>query len=211
MLKVEQLSRRYGDFLAVDNVSFSIQRGEICGLLGHNGAGKTTIMKMLSGFLEPDTGVITVDGLDLAEDKLQVQRGLGYLPENLPLYPELTVVDYLDYAAELKGLTGAQKTAEIRRVVVATDIAERLTATVNTLSRGYKQRAGVAQALLGSPSLLILDEPTNGLDPEQTAHMRELIRDIAREATVILSTHIDRKSTRLNSSHSQQSRMPSSA
>ncbi len=190
MLEVQQLSRRYGDYVAVDKVSFTIGHGEICGLLGHNGAGKTTIMKMLSGYLEPDAGSITVDGLNLAQNPLAVQRQLGYLPESMPLYPELCVVDYLDYAAELKGLQGADKTAEIRRVIGATSIADRLTQPVATLSRGYKQRTGVAQALLGSPRLLILDEPTNGLDPEQTAHMRELIREISRSATVILSTHI---------------------
>ena len=189
MLNVSQLRRCYSDFVAADNVSFSVNKGDIVGLLGHNGAGKTTIMKMLSGYLEPDNGSVSVDGIDLGTEPKQVQKHLGYLPENLPVYPEMTVADYLDYAADLKGL-GEAKTAEIKRVVRATDIGNKLLAPIATLSRGYKQRVGVAQAILGKPKLLILDEPTNGLDPEQTQLMRELIREIAQEATVILSTHI---------------------
>ena len=190
MLKVSGLTRRYGDLTAVDNVSFTIDKGEIVGLLGHNGAGKTTIMKMISGYLEPDQGVITVDDLDLAVEPTRVQRGLGYLPENLPVYPEMLVADYLDYAADLKGLQEPEKTAEIKRAIAATHIDAKLLAPIATLSRGYQQRVGVAQAILGQPQLLILDEPTNGLDPEQTQQMRRLIRELAREATVILSTHI---------------------
>lgn len=190
MLTVSNLSRSYGSFLAVDAVSFSIKPGEIVGLLGHNGAGKTTIMKMLSGYLEPDSGSVAVDGLDLATDAKRIQRLLGYLPENLPVYPEMTVADYLDYAADLKGLQADVKTAEIRRAVQATDIAGKILAPISTLSRGYKQRVGVAQAILGKPRFLILDEPTNGLDPTQTDHMRRLIRELAQHATVILSTHI---------------------
>ncbi len=190
MLEVSQLTRCYDRFTAVDNVSFTINKGEIVGLLGHNGAGKTTIMKMLSGFLEPNQGTISIEGVDLQAATKQLQQSLGYLPENLPLYAEMTVADYLDYAAELKGLTGANKFAEIKRTVQATEITEKLLAPIATLSRGYKQRVGVAQAVLGKPKLLILDEPTNGLDPTQTAHMRQLIQDIAKDAAVILSTHI---------------------
>ena len=190
MLDVNSLKRTYGDFVAVDGVTFSIGKGEIVGLLGHNGAGKTTIMKMLSGYLEPSGGQIKMDGVDLAQHLKKLQQKIGYLPESLPVYPEMTVADYLDYAASLKGLQGAQKQAEIKRVLHATAIGEKLLASIATLSRGYKQRVGVAQAILGKPGLLILDEPTNGLDPTQTLQMRELIRDIAKEATVILSTHI---------------------
>lgn len=190
MLGVHQLSRTYGSFVAVDNVSFSINKGEIVGLLGHNGAGKTTIMKVISGYLEADTGRVTVDGVDLQSSPKVVQQSLGYLPESLPVYPEMTVADYLDYAADLKGLKGDEKTSELRRAIKATDIAEKLLVPIATLSRGYKQRVGVAQAILGRPKLLILDEPTNGLDPEQTQHMRDLIREVAKDATVILSTHI---------------------
>lgn len=190
MLEVNQLSRFYGSFSAVSDVSFSIGSGEIVGLLGHNGAGKTTIMKMLSGYLEPSQGSVRLKGLDLTKENNQAQQLLGYLPENLPVYPEMRVADYLDYAAELKGLSGEAKAASIRRAVQSTDIQLKLFDPISTLSRGYKQRVGVAQAILGSPKLLILDEPTNGLDPTQTEHMRALIREIAQDATVILSTHI---------------------
>jgi ABC-2 type transport system ATP-binding protein len=190
MITIGELSRAYGDFKAVNNVSFKVEKGEIVGLLGHNGAGKTTIMKMLSGYLEPSAGRIEIDGLDMARDRAAIQKELGYLPELLPVYPEMNVADYLDYAANLKGLTGDKARDEIRRAIKATDIGDKLLATIGTLSRGYKQRVGVAQAILGQPNLLILDEPTNGLDPTQTQQMRKLIRDIARNATVILSTHI---------------------
>lgn len=190
MIKIDNLHRAYGDFVAVDNVSFSIEKGEIVGLLGHNGAGKTTIMKMISGYLEPDSGRIEIDGLDIAAQRNNVQQQIGYLPEALPVYPEMIVADYLDYAAELKGLTGDAARMEIRHAIKATDISAKLLAPISTLSRGYKQRVGVAQAILGKPRVLILDEPTNGLDPTQTQQMRELIREIAQDATVILSTHI---------------------
>ncbi len=190
MITTKNLTRAYGDFVAVRDVSFTIKAGEIAGLLGHNGAGKTTIMKMLSGYLEPNSGSVVVDGIDLAQDRSAVQARLGYLPENLPVYPEMSVGDYLDYMACLKGLNGEIRTQEIRRVIQATDITAKLLAPIATLSRGYKQRVGVAQALLGQPKLLILDEPTNGLDPTQTQQMRALIKKIAETATVILSTHI---------------------
>jgi ABC-2 type transport system ATP-binding protein len=190
MLDVSQLTRCYGTLVAVDRVSFTIEKGEIVGLLGHNGAGKTTIMKILSGYLEPDRGTVTFNGLDLGQHTKTLQRDLGYLPETLPVYPDMTVIDYLDYAAQLKGLAGEQKRQEIRRAVGATETGGELLSPIATLSRGFRQRVGVAQAILGRPGLLILDEPTNGLDPTQTEHMRRLIRELARDATVLLSTHI---------------------
>lgn len=190
MIKIENLTRAYDGFLAVNDVSFSIDKGEIAGLLGHNGAGKTTIMKMISGYLEPGSGRIEINGMDIALHRTEVQRSIGYLPESLPVYPEMSVADYLDYAAKLKGLGTLPARDEIRRVIGATDIGAKLLAPIATLSRGYKQRLGVAQAILGDPRLLILDEPTNGLDPTQTQHMRDLIRELAQDATVILSTHI---------------------
>lgn len=190
MLQVSHLTRRYGAMLAVNNVSFTIQPGEIVGLLGHNGAGKTTIMKMLTGYLEADSGSIRLNGLEMSRDRAAIQAQIGYLPESLPLYPDMTVADYLDYAATLKGLSGDNKTAAIRYAIAATDIASKLLAPIATLSRGFKQRVGVAQAILTRPKLLILDEPTNGLDPAQTEAMRNLIRQLAKDATVILSTHI---------------------
>ena len=190
MLEVNQLARYYDDVKAVDNVTFAIDKGEIVGLLGHNGAGKTTVMKIISGYLEPDEGTVVVDDVDSKINPKAIQRQLGYLPETLPVYPEMTVADYLDYAATLKGLEDKRKSAEISRVVKATAIANKFLAPIGTLSRGYKQRVGVAQAILGRPKLLILDEPTNGLDPGQTQHMRALIRELASDATIILSTHI---------------------
>ena len=188
MIEADHLTRRYGDFIAVEDVSFRIEPGEIVGLLGHNGAGKTTIMKMLTGALEPSSGAVRVNGKALERSPQAVQRQLGYLPETVPLYPELAVVDYLAYVAQLRqvdDLAGA-----VARAVVATGLGDKALDPIATLSRGYKQRVGVAQAILHRPLFLILDEPTNGLDPGQTQHMRELVRNLAESATVILSTHI---------------------
>lgn len=190
MIEVRELSRSYGGLKAVSGVSFDIGRGEIVGLLGHNGAGKTTIMKMLTGYLEPSSGHIRIDGLDLAERRREAQRRIGYLPENCPLYPEMTVLESLEYQAVLHGLPGGERPAAIRQAVERTALGTKASAQVGTLSRGYRQRLGVAQAILHAPKILILDEPTNGLDPAQIQHMRELIEELAREATVIVSTHI---------------------
>jgi ABC-2 type transport system ATP-binding protein len=190
MIRVEALTRTYGDLKAVDQVSFEIGQGEIVGLLGHNGAGKTTIMKMLTGFLEPTGGSIEIDGLDLATSRSAVQRLIGYLPENDPLYPEMTVIDYLDFAAELHGVAESERLARIREAIAKTDLEAKAADPIATLSRGYRQRVGVAQAIIHNPKVLILDEPTNGLDPTQVQQMRELIRDLARQATVIISTHV---------------------
>ena len=188
MIDAEGLTRRYGDTLAVNDVSFTIGRGEIVGLLGHNGAGKTTIMKMLTGYLEPSAGHVRVDDLDVVEAAQAVQQRLGYLPENCPVYPEMSVVGYLDYVAGLRGVDN--RPLALREVLSATELTDRALDPIGTLSRGYQQRVGVAQAIVHKPALLILDEPTNGLDPSQTQHMRELIVRLAGEATVILSTHI---------------------
>ena len=190
MIEVRDLSRSYGALLAVSGVSFDIGHGEIVGLLGHNGAGKTTIMKMLTGYLEPSRGTIRIDSLSLAEQRREVQRRVGYLPENCPLYPEMTVLDSLEYQAVLHGLPFAERPAAIRRAVERTALEAKAGAQVATLSRGYRQRLGVALAILHAPRILILDEPTNGLDPTQIHHMRELIQELARDATVIVSTHI---------------------
>jgi ABC-2 type transport system ATP-binding protein len=190
MIEVEGLTRTYGDLHAVDAVSFRIGRGEVVGLLGHNGAGKTTIMKMLTGFLEPSAGSIRIDGLDIGEQRRAVQRRIGYLAENCPLYPEMAVIDYLDFQAALHGVPDPQRPALIRRVIERADLRPKATAVIATLSRGYRQRVGVAQAILHDPAILILDEPTNGLDPSQIQHMRTLIRELSETATVIISTHI---------------------
>lgn len=190
MITVEHVSRSYGSFKAVEDVSFTTSDGEIVGLLGHNGAGKTTIMKMLTGYLEPSHGSITIGGLDLAGNLDACQSMIGYLPENLPVYPEMVVVDYLHYCACLRGLQGDAAAVAVRDAVARTELEEKALDRIDTLSRGYKQRVGVAQAILHQPRVLILDEPTNGLDPRQTQHMRELIKRLAVQATVILSTHI---------------------
>ncbi len=190
MISVQNLSKLYGEFPAVDDVTFRIERGEIVGLLGHNGAGKTTIMKMVTGFLEPDQGTISVAGLDISEHRSTIQTKIGYLPENCPVYLEMTVIDYLEYAAGLKGMTGADRISGVRYAIEKTELAEKATQTINTLSRGYRQRVGVAQSILNQPEVLILDEPTNGLDPSQILHMRDLITELSKQSTVIISTHI---------------------
>jgi len=190
MIRVEHLVRRYGANTAVDDVSFSVGRGEVVGLLGHNGAGKTTIMKMIAGFLEPTSGTIAVDGLEIGPDTRAIQARIGYLPENCPLWPEMTVIDYLEYQAGLHGVPAARRTRAVARAIARTALKERAAWPIQSLSRGYRQRVGVAQALLHSPEIIILDEPTNGLDPTQIRQMRGLIRELADSATVIVSTHI---------------------
>ncbi len=190
MIKADELTRTYGDFVAVDKVSFSIDRSEIVGLLGHNGAGKTTIMKMLTGFLEPTAGRVEIDGLDPRQADPAVRMKIGYLPENCPVYPEMTVIEYLDYAAGLHGIPEPDRPGRIRETIIQTGLTSKATQLIATLSRGYRQRVGVAQAILHQPEILILDEPTNGLDPTQIQHMRSLIRKLASRSTVIISTHI---------------------
>jgi ABC-2 type transport system ATP-binding protein len=190
MIEVRGLSRSYGELKAVDDVSFDIDSREIVGLLGHNGAGKTTIMKMLTGFLEPSSGTITIDERDIARHRRAVQQRIGYLPENCPLYPDMTVIEHLDYQAVLRGIPPSFRGRMIRSAVERTELGAKVRERVATLSRGYRQRLGVALAILHEPQILILDEPTNGLDPSQIQHMRALIRDLARRATVLVSTHI---------------------
>lgn len=190
MIEVNGLVRRYGNFTAVDDVSFSIKSGEIVGLLGHNGAGKSTVMKMLSGHLEASEGRIMIDNEDIAQHRRSVQSKIGYLPESLPLYSEMSVIDYLHYVSRLRSLHGDAAINDIRDVVEATDLHEKLANVIHTLSRGFKQRVAVAGAILGNPKILILDEPTNGLDPTQTQHMRDLIKKLSQHTTVIISTHI---------------------
>jgi len=190
MIQVEHLTRRYGELLAVDDVSFNIGHGEVVGLLGHNGAGKTTIMKMMTGFLEPTAGTIRIDDREIGPDTRAIQSRIGYLPENCPLYPEMSVIDYLDYQASLHGLAGDRRPRALAHAIRRTALGEKASRPIQTLSRGYRQRVGVAQAILHQPDIVILDEPTNGLDPTQILHMRGLIRELAKDATVIISTHI---------------------
>lgn len=190
MINVERLNRFYGDFCAVKNVSFTIGQGEIVGLLGHNGAGKTSIMKMLTGYLEASAGKIEIDNKDIVSDSIEIQNLIGYLPESLPVYPEMTVMDYLFYCADMRNIPSAEQASAVKDAIDKTDLHEKALNPIATLSRGFKQRVGVAQALLHKPKLIILDEPTNGLDPHQTQQMRELIVSLSKTATVILSTHI---------------------
>lgn len=190
MIQVSSLCRRYADFRAVDDVSFEIGRGEIVGLLGHNGAGKTTVMKMLTGLLEPSSGKITLNHKRVGTQRRAAQRMTGYLAEDCPLYDGMCVIDYLDWMADLKDVATADKAAVIAEAVAATDLERFLLRRIATLSRGMRQRVGVAQAILGKPPVLILDEPSNGLDPGQIKLMRLLIKQAAVTSTVILSTHI---------------------
>ena len=190
MIKIDRLSKSYADFKAVDDVSFEIQQGEVVGLLGHNGAGKTTIMKMITGYLEPTSGTIDVDGLKIGENTREIQKKLGYLPENCPIWPEMTIIDFLEFQAVLHGVPAARRIKAVARAIRRTALKEKAAQPVHTLSRGYHQRVGVAQAILHDPGFIILDEPTNGLDPTQINEMRKLIRTLARSATVIISTHL---------------------
>jgi ABC-2 type transport system ATP-binding protein len=191
MIEVKGLVKTYGAKRAVDGVSFTVRRGEILGFLGPNGAGKSTTMKMITGFVRPDSGTARVDGTDVLEDPVAVKRKLGYLPENAPAYPEMTVVEFLGFIAEVRGFRGsAARTAQVDRAIALTHLSSVRRQTIETLSKGYKQRVGFAQALLHDPPALILDEPTDGLDPNQKNEVRLLIRSMAAEKAVILSTHI---------------------
>jgi ABC-2 type transport system ATP-binding protein len=187
MIEVQKLTKRYQERVAVNALSFSVGEGEILGFLGPNGAGKSTTMRMLTGFLPPTEGSVRVAGFDVFESPLEVKRRIGYLPETPPLYVEMSVRGYLKFVAALKGVPGRRVAAEVDRVAELTGLTGELGRIIQTLSKGYRQRVGMAQALLGSPPLLILDEPTEGLDPSQRKDVRSLIRGLAGQHTVILS------------------------
>ena len=190
MIEVSHLTKQYGIHLAVDDVSFTVADGQICGLLGPNGAGKSTIMNILTGYLSATSGQVTVAGHPLPEEADAAKACVGYLPEQPPLYPEMTVQEYLTFAAELKGVKKAERKEQVCRAARRTGLEAVLPRLIRSLSKGYKQRVGIAQALLGSPRLIILDEPTVGLDPAQVIEIRKLIRELGRAHTVILSSHI---------------------
>ena len=191
MIEVKGLVKTYGAKRAVDGISFTVNRGEILGFLGPNGAGKSTTMKMLTGFIRPDAGTARVGGIDVTADPVGVKRQLGYLPESAPAYPEMTVEEFLGFIAEIRGFReSVEKRARIEHVLGLTHLTTVRTQTIETLSKGYKQRAGFAQALIHNPPALVLDEPTDGLDPNQKNEVRTLIRSMAAEKAVILSTHI---------------------
>jgi len=190
VISVENLTKRYATKTAIEAMTFRVEKGEILGFLGPNGAGKTTTMRIITGYMPSTDGTVKVDGFDVADQPLEVRRRIGYLPENPPLYTEMTVNSYLQFVAKLKGLTGARVQEDVNRAmdrVNITDVQDRIIAK---LSKGYKQRVGIAQALLGDPPVLILDEPTIGLDPKQIQEVRELIKSLAGTHTVVLSTHI---------------------
>ena len=190
MIEVSHLTKQYGNHLAVDDVSFTVADGQICGLLGPNGAGKSTIMNILTGYLSATSGQVTVAGHPLPEEADAAKACVGYLPEQPPLYPEMTVQEYLTFAAELKGVKKEERKEQVCRAARRTGLEAVLPRLIRSLSKGYKQRVGIAQALLGSPRLIILDEPTVGLDPAQVIEIRKLIRELGRAHTVILSSHI---------------------
>jgi ABC-2 type transport system ATP-binding protein len=194
MIRVDGLSKRYGGptgKVAVDDISFEVRRGEVLGFLGPNGAGKTTTMKILTSFLAPSSGRAEVAGHDVYADSLEARKRIGYLPEDTPLYRDLTVLEYLDYIAELRGVeSGDARTKRLKRAVDLCGLGDRLGMQIGELSKGFRQRVGLAQAILHEPDVLVLDEPTSGLDPNQIVEIRQVIKHIGEEKTVIFSTHI---------------------
>ena len=190
MIEVRGLSKNYGPERAVDSVSFEVRQGEILGFLGPNGAGKTTTMKVITCFLPPTEGTVVVDGHDVREHSLDVRRRIGYLPEHTPLYHDMSVYDYLVFIASMRDVPRAQHKSRIADMVDVCGLGSVLNKRIEALSKGFRQRVGLAQAMIHNPPILILDEPTSGLDPNQIVEIRELIRAVGREKTVILSTHI---------------------
>ncbi len=190
MIQVSNLTKYYGDYAAIRDVSFEVPAGKIVGFLGPNGAGKTTTMRILTGYLTPTSGRATIDGLDVFWEPVEVRRRIGYMPENCPLYPEMRIAEYLTFRAGIKGLHGGRRRKRLNYVLERcwlTDVRRQL---IGTLSKGYRQRVGLADALLADPPVLILDEPTIGLDPSQIRESRKLIRELGKEHTILLSTHI---------------------
>jgi gliding motility-associated transport system ATP-binding protein len=190
VIAVEHLTKRYGSVLAVDDISFSVNKGEILGFLGPNGAGKTTTMRVLTGYMPATEGRAVVAGYDVFDKPLEAKRRTGYLPETPPLYPDMTVREYLTFVAKIKGVPPRDRKARVERVLERTWVADMATRSCGKLSKGYRQRVGLAQALIHNPEVLILDEPTAGLDPKQIIETRRLIKELAGDHTIILSTHI---------------------
>ena len=190
MIEVKGLSKHYGSVRAVDDVSFTVERGEIVGFLGPNGAGKSTTMKVLTCYLAPTGGTATIDGHDIIDEPLKARACVGYLPENTPLYEEMGVVEFLGYMAKLEGVPAAQQRGRVDDLIDLCGIAKMAHKDISALSKGYRQRVGLAQALMSDPPVLILDEPTSGLDPKQIVEIRELVKTIAKDKAILLSTHI---------------------
>jgi ABC-2 type transport system ATP-binding protein len=190
MIEVRELSKSYGPYRAINRLSFSVKKGEVVGFLGPNGAGKTTTMKIITGFMPPSEGSVTVAGFDVFENPVEVKRRIGYLPETPPVYGEMTVESYLRFVAELKGVEKSKIPQMVERAIEKTDLGSVRRRMIQNLSKGYRQRVGISQALVSDPEILILDEPTVGLDPRQVAEVRQLIKELAGQHTIILSTHI---------------------
>ena len=190
MIEVDHLSKSYGKTVAVDDISFTVGKGEILGFLGPNGAGKTTTMRILTGYLPATSGSARISGFDVFEQSLEVRRRIGYLPENPPLYPDMNVHGYLEFVARIKGVAGADISKRVDRAMEMATLTDRRNELIKRLSRGFKQRVGIAQAIVHNPDVVILDEPTVGLDPKQIIEVRKLIKGLAGEHTIILSTHI---------------------
>ncbi len=190
MITVKNVCKKYGSFVAVDNISFEIDDGEIIGLLGPNGAGKSTTMNMLTGFIEPTSGEILINGVNISKKSKKAKSNIGYMPENVPLYKDLTVKEFINYMAELKYVKGKDKKNMVSDIMAKTNLTDVQNKLIKNLSRGYKQRVSMAGALVGSPKILILDEPTVGLDPKQITEIRNLIKSLAKDHTIIISSHI---------------------
>jgi ABC-2 type transport system ATP-binding protein len=190
MVEVSHLKKTFGSFTAVDDISFSVNKGEVLGFLGPNGAGKSTTMKMITGFLTPDSGTIKVGSDNIADNPVAVKARIGYLPEGAPLYSDMTPVTFLHFIAEIRGLRGAEKSRRVAEMIDKVNLGSVVNKSIDTLSKGFKRRVGLAQAILHDPEVLILDEPTDGLDPNQKHEVRTLISDMAAEKAIILSTHI---------------------
>lgn len=190
MIEIRGLAKHFGPLRAVDGVTFDVDRGEVLGLLGPNGAGKSTTMKMLTGFLAPSAGSVSVCGHDVAIDPVAVKSQIGYLPEGAPAYPDMTTESFLGFIAEIRGYAGAERHERIRNAVAKAHLEGVLRQPIETLSKGFKRRVGIAQAILHDPPVLVMDEPTDGLDPNQKHEVRALIREMAREKAIVLSTHI---------------------
>ncbi len=190
MIQVENITKKYGSFTAVENINFEIEEGEIVGFLGPNGAGKSTTMNMITGFIEPTSGKIIVDGYDISKKPRKAKRQIGYMPEGVPLYSDLTVKEFVTYMAELKGVPRKEKKEKVQKAINETGLTDVQNKLTRNLSRGYKQRVSMAGALVSNPKVIILDEPTVGLDPKQVTEIRALIKELGKEHTVILSSHI---------------------
>ncbi len=190
MIKVENVTKKYGAYTVVDNMNFEIKEGEIVGFLGPNGAGKTTTMSMITGFIEPTSGHVEINGYNVSKKARKAKREIGYMPETTPLYNELTPKEFVNYMAELKGVKRRERKAEVERVIKAVNVEDVQNKLIKNLSRGYRQRVSLAGALVGNPKVLILDEPTVGLDPKQVTQIRSLIKSLGKDHTVILSSHI---------------------